>query len=59
MSESAAARLREVTAERDRYRDALEDAATYLRLAHTWIADTDRHLKMKRAWERATAVLHG
>jgi hypothetical protein len=44
-------------AEADRYREALEDAAEYLRLAWTWTADTDRHYKLRRAHDRAKSAL--
>jgi hypothetical protein len=43
--------------ERDELREALRDAADYLRLGQTWIADADRHAKMGRARDRALAVL--
>lgn len=43
--------------EADRYREALEDAAEYLRLASTWIVDTDRHDKMLAAHRRAKEAL--
>jgi hypothetical protein len=38
--------------------EALEDATEYLRLASTWIEDTDRHNKMKRAHERVQGALN-
>jgi hypothetical protein len=40
-------------AELERLREALDDAAEYLRLGSTWIVDTDRHDKMRRAEQRA------
>lgn len=44
-------------AQADKLAEALEEAATYVRLGMTWIEDEDRHDKMKRAWERARASL--
>jgi hypothetical protein len=37
--------------------EALVDAAGYLRLAYTWTADTDRHEKIRAAYQRALAAL--
>lgn len=50
-------RLLELRRQVDQFGDALIDATEYLRLASTWIDDTDRHQRMKAAWQRAENTL--
>jgi hypothetical protein len=51
--------IRGLRADVERLREALEDTTEYVRLGMTWIIDRDRHVKMKRAWERGRKALDG
>jgi hypothetical protein len=54
-----ARRITALVVENAQLREALEDMTEYVRLGMTWIEDTDRHAKMKRAWERGREALDG